>query len=225
LGLTLQGIDLTTHSETDPGLGVSFDEGATHPGAITTWLKDSSAAGANAGTQPGNGRAATDQLAQAIYDTLKARAGALLRGERAGHTLTPTALVHEAYLRLIELERIDWKDRVHFFAVAARMMRRVLVNHAIARQADKRGAGAEHITLGALENAAGLPQDVQIERLNTALDQLEAQDERQARIVELKYFAGLEIEEIAAALDISPATVKRDWAVAKLWLARAMRHD
>lgn len=221
LGITLQGIDLTPHSETDPGLGVSFDEAGTAPGAITTWLKDSSANPA----RPDGARAATDQLAQAIYDTLKARAGALLRGERAGHTLTPTALVHEAYLRLIELDRIDWKDRVHFFAVAARMMRRVLVNHAIARQADKRGAGAEHITLGALENAAGVQQDVQIERLNAALDQLEAQDERQARIVELKYFAGLEIEEIAAALEISPATVKRDWAVAKLWLARAMRHD
>lgn len=171
------------------------------------------------------GRLATDELVQAIYNALKSRAGSLLRGEREGHTLTPTALVHEAYLRLIELDRIDWNDRVHFFAVAARMMRRILVNHAIARRAEKRGAGAVHITLGALDNAPDGFRDIQVERLNAALDCLEQQDERQARIVELKYFAGLEIDEIAVALSISPATVKRDWAVAKLWLAREMQYD
>ncbi len=164
---------------------------------------------------------ALERLAPVIYEDLKRIARNRLRGERAGHTLQPTALVNEAYMRLVDQERVQWTCRAHFFAVAARIMRRVLVDHARRRQAGKRQAQAEAITL---DQAAGLaqPQDVDLIRLDDALKDLAQLDPRQSRIVELRFFAGLTIDETAAVLEISPATVKVDWKMAKARLFREL---
>lgn len=165
---------------------------------------------------------ALDELIALVYDDLRRQARRVMRRERPGHTLRPTALVAEAYLRLCEAPRIDWKDRSHFFAVAARVMRRVLVEHARARKAGKRGGGA---TLLSLDEALDAPaaRGLDFEALEDALGRLEALDERQARIVELRFFGGLTIEETAEALDASPATVKREWAAARVWLYSELR--
>lgn len=161
--------------------------------------------------------AARDRLVQAAYPELRAIAQRQLGGERAGHTLQATALVNEAYMRLSGLERIDWKDRVHFVHMAARIMREVLVDHARRRAAHKRDGG-ERISLTQIELAAGEEGGIDIEALDSALEALERLDPDKARIVELRYFGGLTIEETAEALDLSPATVKRHWQVARTWL-------
>ena len=164
---------------------------------------------------------ALERLTPAIYEDLKRIARNRLRGERAGHTLQPTALVNEAYLRLVDQSRAQWTCRAHFFSVAARIMRRVLVDHARRRQAGKRHAQAAAITL---DEAAGLaqPRDVDLVRLDDALCDLAKLDPRQSRIVELRFFAGLTIEETAAVLEVSPATVKLDWKMAKARLFREL---
>jgi RNA polymerase sigma factor (TIGR02999 family) len=162
---------------------------------------------------------ARDRLVPLVYDQLRAMASRQLRGERPDHTLSPTALVHEAYLKLARLDRLSWKDRAHFFAIAAGIMRNVLVDHAVARKRQKRGGGQ---ALLSLEAGLDVP-DVTLERvlaLDDLLRDLAARNERHARIVELRCFAGLTIEETAAALDVSPATVKRDWALLRAWLQR-----
>ena len=163
---------------------------------------------------------ALNALLPVVYDELKRIARVQLKRERAGHTLQATALVHEAYLRLLGVEAVDGCDRAWFMGLAATMMRRILVNHARDRRAEKRGAGAVHVELAQAEQIA--IEGIDLLGLHEALDALALLDARQARIVELKYFAGMEIDEMALALGVSPATVRRDWTVAKLWLAREL---
>jgi len=166
---------------------------------------------------------ATDALARAVYDELRTLAAGHLRRERADHTLQPTALVHEAYLRLFRGARIDWRNRAHFFGMAARVMRQVLVDHARRAQTAKRAYGspvALEDVIG-LADAAGTPLDVL--RVHDALESLAALDARQARIVELRFFVGLTLDETAAVLGVSPVTVSREWALARAWLAAELR--
>jgi RNA polymerase sigma factor (TIGR02999 family) len=166
-------------------------------------------------------REALDALTPLIYDELRRLAGRHLRRERADHTLQSTALVHEAYLRLVDQRNVNWQNRAQFFGLAAELIRRILVDHARAKQAAKRGGSAVKL---ALDEALDAPvaRDLELVRLDDALKGLAEVDPQQSRIVELRYFAGLTIEETAEALGISPATVKRDWVVAKAWLKRQM---
>ena len=147
-----------------------------------------------------------------------------MRREREDHTLEPTALVHEAYLRLVDQHDVQWANRGHFFAIAAQVMRRVLVDHARSHAAAKRGGHAERVTLTGAAVGSD-PRVVDVLWLHDALDRLAALDPRQARVVEMRYFAGLSVDEVAGVLGISPATVKREWATARLWLARALTSD
>lgn len=164
-------------------------------------------------------RGRLDHLVPLVYEELRALAGMLLRDKAAGLTLQPTSLVHEAYLRLLDQRRMDWQDRLHFFRIAAKVMRRVLVDHCRARMAQKRGGAQVAMELEeALAVAA--PRVVDVLAVDRGLNRLEALDPQQAQIVELRFFAGLTVEETAEALGISKATVKRDWALAKAWLAR-----
>ena len=166
-------------------------------------------------------RAALDALTPLVYDELRRLAGHYLRRERPDHTLQSTELVHEAYMRLIDQRNVRWQNRAQFFGLAAELIRRILVDHARAKQAAKRGGTAVKLTLDeALDASAG--RDLDLVRLDDSLKALAEVDAQQGRIVELRYFAGLTIEETAEALDISPATVKRDWVVAKAWLRRQM---
>jgi RNA polymerase sigma factor (TIGR02999 family) len=174
------------------------------------------------GTESETRAGALDALFPAVYDDLRRIAAAYLRREPGPHTLAPTALVHEAYLRLTGQRAVAWNDRAQIVALAATMMRRVLVNHAEARQAAKRGGGAAAVTLD--DDAAACEveacQSRELLALDAALHALAALDARQARVVELRFFAGLGIEETAAALGVSSATVKREWNVARAWLRR-----
>jgi RNA polymerase sigma factor (TIGR02999 family) len=165
-----------------------------------------------------DGSALAEELPR-VYDELRRVAAGYLRNERAEHTLQPTALVHEAYLRLTEQRRVDWSNRTQFFAVAAHIMRRILVKHAIRRSRSKRGGGAANLSLDTAMNVFE-QEAVPLVPLHRALADLEQMDKRQAQIVELRFFAGLSIEDTADALGVSPATVKREWTVAKHWLAR-----
>jgi len=164
---------------------------------------------------------ALDRVLPLVYEQLRGIAQRALRGERPGHTLTPTALVHEAYLKLVQLERVSWQGRSHFFAACAAEMRRVLIDHARRRSADKRGAGAEHVPL---ENAfaAAHERPAELLALDDALVRLAELDARQARVVECRFYAGMDVQETAEALGISPATVKRDWVAARAWLNREL---
>ena len=159
---------------------------------------------------------ARDRLVAIVYEELRRVAHGYMRHERQGHLLQTTALVNEAYVRLAGLDALQWRDRSHFFAFAATLMRRVLVDDARSRGRDKRGGGVS-VTLFDDQVAAATPS-VDVVALDEALNRLALLDERQARIVELRFFAGLSVEDTAAALSVSPATVKRDWATAKLWL-------
>ena len=164
---------------------------------------------------------ALDALIPLVYGELRALAHHYLRAERPGNTLQSTALVHEAYVRLVGHEPPALQNRAHFFGVAARLMREILVEHARAQQAAKRGGGAARLSLeDALEVAQ--PMDVDVLRLDDALKELARVDERQSRIVELRYFTGLSLDETADVLGISPATVSREWTIARAWLYRQM---
>jgi RNA polymerase sigma factor (TIGR02999 family) len=175
---------------------------------------------------------ASERLARLVYAELRRHAQRALRREGDGHTLQPTALVHEAWLRLGDQPDVRWESRAHFFALAARTMRRVLVDHARTRRALKRGGAAAQLSLGDVDRAAGAaaagaaaaaPLDaVDVLALDDALARLGALDPGKARLVELRYFAGLSIAEAAAALGVSPATVSREWAVARMWLRREL---
>ena len=167
-------------------------------------------------------RAALDAMLPTIYSELKRLARSYLRRERPDHTLQPTALVHEAYMKLLDQRHVDWKNRAQFLGVAAGAMRRVLLHHAETRNAQKRHGGLERVTLDAELAAIEQHASVDMLDLNHALERLAAVDPRQSRIVELRVFGGLSIEEAAEVLDISPATVKRDWSVARLWLRREL---
>ena len=160
--------------------------------------------------------AARDALVAIVYKELQRLAHHYMQGERANHTLQTTALVNEAYLRLTDLTRMQWRNRAHFFAMAATLMRRVLVDHARDRARDKRGGGVVFTVLEDAPTAA--PSNIDALALDEALDRLAAIDPQHARIVELRYFAGLTIEETSEALRISPATVKREWTFARAWL-------
>jgi RNA polymerase sigma factor (TIGR02999 family) len=162
-------------------------------------------------------KAALDALIPLVYRELRGVAGARLRGERAECSLQTTALVHETYLRLVDLNRLTLESRTHFFAIAARLMRQILVDEARRSQAEKRGGGRTMVTLEAA-SAIAAPNIVDVLALDQALEELAFLDERLCRVVELKFFAGLTIDEAAEALGVSRATVERDWAAAKAWL-------
>jgi RNA polymerase sigma factor (TIGR02999 family) len=169
----------------------------------------------------GGNEAALAQLIPVVYEELRRVASARLRGERSAHTLQTTALVNEAYLRLVGLDRLALQNRVHFFAMAARLMREILVDHARRKNAAKRGGGA---TLLQLDEVAAGAENVVIDllALDEALTDLATFDERLCRVVELRYFAGLSIAEAADALGVSTATIERDWTIAKAWLLRRL---
>ena len=173
----------------------------------------------------GNGdRAALDRLTPAVYEELRRLARRHMSREREGHTLQTTALVHEAYLRLIDQKSARWQNRAQFFAVATRLMRRILIDHARGRAYTKRGGGARRVTLD--EVAVMAPERAtELVALDEALKSLAEVDARKAQVVEMKYFGGLTTEEIAAVLKVSTVTVLRDWSMAKAWLLREMSRD
>jgi RNA polymerase sigma factor (TIGR02999 family) len=165
---------------------------------------------------------AADRLLAVIYDDLHAQAARAMRREGGEHTLQATALVHEAYLRLVGQRHVDWKNRAHFFAIAAQAMRRVLVDHARGRLAEKRGGGVEKVTLSEAGAASHDNDAIDVLALHDALERLAVLDPDQARVVELRYFGGMNIDETAETLGVSAATVKREWAVARAWLKREL---
>jgi RNA polymerase sigma-70 factor, ECF subfamily len=170
----------------------------------------------------GGDRAALDALMPLVEQELRQLARSYLRRERSGHTLQPTALVNEAYLKLIDQRDARWQSRAHFYGVAAQLMRRILVDHARARAAGKRGGpGRYAVTLSEADRVSAQPA-IDILAVNEALEELSALDSQQARVVELKFFGGLTIEETAEALGISHATVERDWKAARAWLRRRL---
>jgi len=162
---------------------------------------------------------AREELIPLVYQELRSLASSYLRRERPDHTLQPTALVHEAYIRLVDQRNVTWENRHHFFGAAAQLMRRILVDHARSHLAEKRGSGGAKV---ALTEAIVMSQEqpAQMLVLNDCLTRLAALDPQQGQIVELRVFGGLKVEEITAILGISPSTVKRDWALAKAWLLR-----
>jgi RNA polymerase sigma-70 factor (ECF subfamily) len=166
-------------------------------------------------------KSALDEMTPVLYDELRRLARYFLAAERSDHTLQPTALVHEAYLRLVSQNAVDWRNRAHFLGVAATMMRRILVNHAEARRAAKREGYAQALSIEDALEVSTHPE-LDLIDLNRALEELSQLDAQQARVVELRYFGGLSIEETAEVLSVSPATVKRDWTTARLWLTHRM---
>jgi RNA polymerase sigma factor (TIGR02999 family) len=190
-----------------------------HTAASNTVLGTSSPAGITELLQAwGNGDAgALEELTPLVESELRRLARAYMRRERRDHTLQTTALVNEAFLRLTDARRVRWQDRAHFLVISARLMRRVLVDHARARASGKRGGGAERVTLD--EGVAASPEPgVDVLALDRALEALAAVDVRKSRVVEMRFFGGMSVEEAADALHVSPDTVKRDWRLAKLWL-------
>lgn len=164
---------------------------------------------------------AASRLLPLVYGELRAAAGRILRQERRGHTLQPTALVHEAYLRLIDINRVDWQGKTHFFAMAATQMRRILVEHARKAAAVKRGGPWRRVTLSdSVGQAPGDP--VELLALDQTLDRLQQISPRQAKVAELRLFAGLDSKEIALALGVTDRTIRGDWRVAQAWLAREL---
>ncbi len=163
-----------------------------------------------------------DEIFQQVYQELRRMAQQQLRGERKGHTLNATALVHEAYLKLVDSKEVNWQNRAHFFALAARSMRQILIDYARQRKAQKRGGEKLLVTLQE-ENIRYETRADELLLLDESLNELETTDPRIGKIVELKFFAGLMFEEIAEVLDISPRTVRRDWRFARAWLGRALK--
>lgn len=166
-------------------------------------------------------REALDSLIPLVYDELRKIAQHYLRNERPGHTLQSTALVHEAYVRMIKQDLPEWQNRAHFFAVAAQLMRQILVDHARGYRADKRGGGVCNVALDEAEDSS-LQIDVDILALDQALKTLAEMDPQQSKVVELKFFGGLSIEDTAVVLGVSSSTVKRDWITARAWLHREL---
>ncbi|CAN5484544.1 sigma-70 family RNA polymerase sigma factor [soil metagenome] len=167
-------------------------------------------------------RAAFEELLPLVYEELHRQAARYLRRERAGHTLQTTALIHEAYLRLIDQRDMQWESRTHFFAIAAQMMRRVLVDYARAKHREKRGGDGVRLPLEDVMLVADDEKGIDLMALDQALTRLGAVDEQQSRVVELRYFGGLSLEKTAEVLHISRATAARDWDVAKAWLRREL---
>ncbi len=179
------------------------------PANVTQWL---------VGWGKGD-RDALDNLVPIVYDELRRQARRYLRREKAGHTLQTTALIHEAYLKLVDQRNVQWQNRAHFFGVAAQLMRRILVDHARGKNRDKRGGSAVRVSL-ADATVLTKGQNLDVVALDEALDRLTKIDEQQSRIVELRFFSGLSVAETAEVLGISTATVKRDWSMARAWLHR-----
>ncbi len=169
-------------------------------------------------------RSASDQLMPLVYDQLRALAQSYLRQQSSGHTLQATALVHEAYIRLLGGRQIAWESRAHFFDVAARAMRQVLCNHARDLRRVKRGSGRARITLSEADTPSGASQ-VDLVDLDDALTELAELDERQSRIVELRFFSGMTVEEVVQVLGVSTTTVEREWRAARAWLSSVLRPD
>jgi RNA polymerase sigma factor (TIGR02999 family) len=169
-------------------------------------------------------QAAHDELMSLVYDDLRHLARRHMRGEGSGHTLQTTGLVHEAYLRLVDQKNVRWQSRAHFFGIAAQMMRRILVDQARARLRLKRGGGALRVSLDEAE-AVALEKPTDLLALDEALVRLAEVDGRKSRIVELRFFGGLSIEETAEVLQVSPGTVMHDWTLAKAWLYRALGNE
>lgn len=165
---------------------------------------------------------ARELLYASIYQELRRRAAGVLAGERPNHTLQPTALLHEAYLDLIRIRQIDWQSRGHFYAVAAKIMRQIVISHARARHADKRGGTMVRVELDAIRDPWVSPEPILLS-LDSALDRLQSVSPRAYQLVEMKFFAGLSFEEAALALNVSSRTLKRDWEVARRWLAREIQ--
>ncbi len=164
-------------------------------------------------------KAALDQIVPIVYDELRRQAARFLRREQAGHTLQTTALIHEAYIRLVDQRNVKWQNRAHFFGIAAQLMRRILVDHARTKKRAKRGGSGIRVSMtDATLVTKG--RDLDAVALDEALDKLAVLDPQQARVVELRFFSGLTVEETAEVLSISAATVKRDWSMAKAWLHR-----
>jgi RNA polymerase sigma factor (TIGR02999 family) len=178
-------------------------------GQVTRWLI--------AGSE-GDARA-LESLLPLVYDELHRQAVGFFRRERAGHTLQPTALVNEVYLRLVNQHEVSWQNRAQFFGIAAQMMRRILVSHARGREAKKRGGAVQHITLQE-ELAAAPERDLNLLALDDALTRLETVDREKSRMVELRFFSGLSVEETAEVMGVSPRTIDRQWQTAKAWLHR-----
>ena len=170
----------------------------------------------------GGDSAALEKLLPIVYKELRKLASGYLRKERGGHLLRTTALVHEAYLRLVDQPATDLENRSHFFGIAARVMRQVLVDHARREGAARRGGGGLKLTLGHAADVAAPSEGMDFVALDRALNALAAVDPRQARLVELRYFGGLTIEETAEVMDLSPATVKREWTLARAWLFKEL---
>ena len=166
---------------------------------------------------------AADRLMTVVYDRLRNLAGAAFRDQRADHTLQPTALVHEVFLRLVEPGRVEWNDRMHFFAVAARAMRMVLADHARRRGAAKRGGDRARVALEDF-SAEGEPPLLDLVDLDAALERLNELEPRHVRIVELRFLSGLTVEEVATVLELSRTTVESDWRMARAWLARQLEN-
>jgi RNA polymerase sigma factor (TIGR02999 family) len=185
---------------------------ATPPQGVTALLQ--SWAGGDAG--------ALERLVPIVYQELHRQAHRYLQRETPGHTLQTAALVHEAYLRLVDQRQANWQNRAHFFGIAGQMMRRVLIDYARSKQAAKRGGGGIQVTLDDAMAAAEV-RGIDLLELDEALSRLAELDAQQSKVVELRYFAGLGIEQTAEALQISPATVKREWAMARAWLKRELR--
>jgi RNA polymerase sigma-70 factor (ECF subfamily) len=162
---------------------------------------------------------ALDALLPLVYDELRRQAARYLRHERVGHTLQTTALIHEAYLKLVDQKNVHWQNRAHFFGIAAQLMRRILVDHARTKKRAKRGGSDVRVSFSKA-NVFAKSQDLDIVALDEALDRLAELDEQQSKIVELRFFSGLTVEETAEVLGISAATVKRDWSMARAWLHR-----
>ena len=167
---------------------------------------------------------ALDRLVPIVYDELRRQAARYLRRERVGHTLQTTALIHEAYLRLVDQKNVHWQNRAHFFGIAAQLMRRILVDHARTKKRAKRGGSDVRVSLGDVQ-AVVKGKDLDVVALDEALDRLSEIDEQQSKIVELRFFSGLTVEETAEVLGISTATVKRDWSMARAWLHREISND
>jgi RNA polymerase sigma factor (TIGR02999 family) len=169
----------------------------------------------------GGRQEAREELLGLVYEPLRAIAERHLHRERDGHTLQPTALVNELYLKLVDQRRVQWNDRTHFFAVAALVMRRILGDHARRRKSEKRGGGLTPVTIGAALDVAA-EENLDVVALEAALENLSRIYPQQARVVELRFYGGLTIEETAAALSVSPATISREWTMARAWLRRAL---
>lgn len=190
----------------------------------------------NGGTEPGStpspsrivkNKDAADKLLEVVYDDCRRLAASYLKKENAGHTLQPTALAHEVYMRLIEQEKVSWKGRTHFLAIAAQAMRRLLIDHARGRDRLKRGGGWQRVQIDGAHEPGVEPKstEVDVEKLDSVLKELAELDERQAKVVEMRFLAGMTVEEVSEALGVSKRTVEGDWTMARAWLRKRLSEE